>query len=50
MYQVSSAVRVLAVEPGRRIRFSWDGYDPAHPHDITLRVVLHAHPPSVREP
>lgn len=104
MYQVSSAVRVLAVEPGRRIRFSWDGYDPAHPttvefqftpyqdgttylritetgftgdpdtqvsraldstagftfllsslkaaleHDITLRVVLDAHPPNVREP
>jgi uncharacterized protein YndB with AHSA1/START domain len=104
MYRVSSAVRVLDVEPGRRIRFSWDGYDPAHPttvefqfipysggttylritetgftgdadtqvsraldatagftflisslkaaleHDITLRVVLDAHPPNVPEP
>lgn len=104
MYRVSSAVRVLDVEPGRRIRFSWDGYDPAHPttvefqfipysggttylritetgftgdadtqvsraldatagftflisslkaaleHDITLRVVLDAHPPNAPEP
>jgi uncharacterized protein YndB with AHSA1/START domain len=103
MYHVSSTVRVLDVEPSRRIRFRWDGYDPAHPttvefqfipyqddttylrvtetgftgdpdtqvsraldatagftfllsslkaaleHDITLRVVLDAHPPDVPE-
>jgi uncharacterized protein YndB with AHSA1/START domain len=31
MYQVSSTVRVLDVEPGRRIRFSWDAHPPNVP-------------------
>src|SRR5262249_32424786 len=31
MYGASAAVRVLEVEPGRRIRYAWDGYDPARP-------------------
>ena len=104
MYGVSAAVRVLQVEPGRRIRYAWDSYDPARPttvqfefipyrddatylritetgftgdagtqvkhalestagftfvlsalkaaleHDITLRVVLDAHPPDLPVP
>lgn len=31
MYRVSAQVRVKEVQLARRIRFSWDGYDPAHP-------------------
>ncbi len=104
MYRVSGRVRVKEVDPDRRIRFSWDGYDPAHPtavefqfipyendttylritetgftgdadtqvsralestagftfllsslkaaleHDITLRVTMDAHPPSLQTP
>jgi uncharacterized protein YndB with AHSA1/START domain len=104
MYGVSTSVRVREVEPGRRIGYTWDSYDPAHPttvqfqfipyrddttylritetgftgdgdtqvrcaldstagftfllgslkaaleHDITLRVVLDAHPPDLPRP
>jgi uncharacterized protein YndB with AHSA1/START domain len=104
MYGVSTTVRVREAERGRRIRYTWDAYDPAHPttvqfeltpyrddatylritetgfagdgdtqvrraldstagftfllsslkaaleHDITLRVVLDAHPPDLPPP
>ena len=39
MYGVSSRVRVAEAEPDRRIRFSWDGYDPAHPTTVEFRFV-----------
>jgi uncharacterized protein YndB with AHSA1/START domain len=39
MYGVSSRVRVQQVEPGRRIRFGWDGYDPEHPTTVEFRFV-----------
>jgi uncharacterized protein YndB with AHSA1/START domain len=39
MYRVSSRVRVKEVEAGRRIRFCWDGYDPAHPTTVEFDFI-----------
>jgi uncharacterized protein YndB with AHSA1/START domain len=39
MYHVSGKVRVEHVEPDRCIRFSWDGYDPAHPTTVEFQFV-----------
>ena len=104
MYGASGKVWVKEVQADRRIRFSWDGYDPSHPttveflfipyednttylritetgftgdadtqvsraleatagftfllsslkaaleHDITLRVIMDAHPPNLQMP
>jgi uncharacterized protein YndB with AHSA1/START domain len=39
MYGVSGKVWVQEVEPDRRIRFSWEGYDPAHPTTVEFLFV-----------
>jgi uncharacterized protein YndB with AHSA1/START domain len=39
MYGVSAKVWVQEVEPDRRIRFSWEGYDPAHPTTVEFLFV-----------
>ena len=39
MYGVSSRIRIREVEPDRRIRFSWDGYDPARPTMVQFRFI-----------
>ena len=41
MYQAKSRIRVKQVEPGRRIRFAWDGYDPAHPTTVEFDLIPH---------
>jgi uncharacterized protein YndB with AHSA1/START domain len=41
MYRVSAKVRVQDVQPDRRIRFSWDGYDPAHPTTVEFQFIPH---------
>lgn len=41
MYGVSTKVRVEVVDPGSRIRFVWDGYDPTHPTTVEFNVVPH---------
>lgn len=39
MYGLSGKVWVQEVEPDRRIRFSWEGYDPAHPTTVDFLFV-----------
>ena len=39
MYRVSGRVWVKDVDPDRRIRFSWDGYDPAHPTTVEFQFI-----------
>ena len=39
MYQASGKVRVDHVERDRRIRFTWDGYDPEHPTTVEFIFV-----------
>jgi uncharacterized protein YndB with AHSA1/START domain len=39
MYGVSTTVLVQKVEPGRRIRYTWDGYDPAHPTTVQFEFI-----------
>jgi uncharacterized protein YndB with AHSA1/START domain len=39
MYRTSGRVWVQQVQPGRRIRFSWDGYDPAHPTMVEFEFI-----------
>ncbi len=39
MYRASGRVWVKEVEPDRRIRFSWDGYDPAHPTTVQFQFI-----------
>jgi uncharacterized protein YndB with AHSA1/START domain len=39
MYGVSTTVRVAEVEPARRIRYAWDGYDPAHPTTVQFEFI-----------
>ena len=39
MYGTSGRVWVEEVEPDRRIRFSWDGYDPSHPTTVEFAFV-----------
>lgn len=39
MYHASGRVRVRQVEPDRLIRFSWDGYDPAHPTTVEFQFI-----------
>jgi uncharacterized protein YndB with AHSA1/START domain len=39
MYGVSSAVSVTDVEQDRLLRFTWSGYDPAHPTTVEFRFV-----------
>jgi uncharacterized protein YndB with AHSA1/START domain len=39
MYRVSGRVWVQEVQPGRRIRFTWDGYDPAHPTMVEFQFI-----------
>jgi uncharacterized protein YndB with AHSA1/START domain len=39
MYGVSGKVWVREVEPDRCIRFSWEGYDPAHPTTVEFLFV-----------
>lgn len=34
MYGASGRVHVQQVDPDRRIRFQWDGYDPTHPTTV----------------
>jgi uncharacterized protein YndB with AHSA1/START domain len=41
MYRASGRVWVEQVEPGRRIRFSWDGYDPSHPTTVEFQFIPH---------
>jgi uncharacterized protein YndB with AHSA1/START domain len=43
MYNVSSKVIVDEVDPDRRIRFTWDGYDPAHPTSVEFHFVPYGH-------
>lgn len=38
MYGVSTRVRVEKVLADRLIRFSWEGYDPAHPSTVEFRL------------
>jgi uncharacterized protein YndB with AHSA1/START domain len=39
MYETSSNVHVKDVAPDRRIRFTWDGYDPAHPTTVEFHLI-----------
>ena len=39
MYRASGRVWVNEVQAGRRIRFSWDGYDPAHPTTVEFQFI-----------
>jgi uncharacterized protein YndB with AHSA1/START domain len=39
MYRTSGRVWVQQVQPGRRIRFSWDGYDPTHPTMVEFEFI-----------
>jgi uncharacterized protein YndB with AHSA1/START domain len=39
MYGASGKVWVQEVEPDRRIRFLWEGYDPAHPTTVEFLFV-----------
>ncbi len=39
MYGASGKVWVQVVEPDRRIRFSWEGYDPAHPTTVEFLFI-----------
>ena len=39
MYGVSSAVSVTDFEEDTRLRFTWSGYDPAHPTTVEFRLV-----------
>jgi uncharacterized protein YndB with AHSA1/START domain len=39
MYGASGQVRVKEVQPDRRIRFCWDGYDPSHPTTVEFQFV-----------
>lgn len=39
MYGVSSKVQVNELEADRRIRYSWGGYDPAHPTTVQFQFV-----------
>jgi uncharacterized protein YndB with AHSA1/START domain len=41
MYGASGRVWVKQVEPARRIRFSWDGYDPSHPTTVEFQFIPH---------
>ena len=41
MYGASGRVWVEQVQPGRRIRFSWDGYDPSHPTTVEFQFIPH---------
>jgi uncharacterized protein YndB with AHSA1/START domain len=41
MYRASGRVWVKQAEPGRRIRFSWDGYDPSHPTTVEFQFIPH---------
>jgi uncharacterized protein YndB with AHSA1/START domain len=41
MYRASGRVWVKEVQPGRRIRFAWDGYDPAHPTTVEFQLIPH---------
>lgn len=38
MYGVSTRVRVEKVRADRLIRFSWEGYDPAHPSTVEFQL------------
>jgi uncharacterized protein YndB with AHSA1/START domain len=39
MYDASGKVWVQQVEADRRIRFSWEGYDPAHPTTVEFLFI-----------
>ena len=39
MYRASGRVWVKQVEPDRCIRFTWDGYDPAHPTTVEFQFI-----------
>lgn len=41
MYGVSGKVWVKEVQADRRIRFSWEGYDPSHPTTVEFLFVPH---------
>jgi uncharacterized protein YndB with AHSA1/START domain len=41
MYRASGRVWVKEVQPDRRIRFTWDGYDPAHPTMVEFQFIPH---------
>ena len=43
MYGASTKVRVEEVDPDRRIRFVWEGYDPSHPTTVEFNFVPHEH-------
>jgi uncharacterized protein YndB with AHSA1/START domain len=39
MYRASARVWVKEVQADRRIRFSWDGYDPSHPTTVEFQFI-----------
>jgi uncharacterized protein YndB with AHSA1/START domain len=41
MYHVSAKVWVKEVQADRRIRFSWDSYDAAHPTTVEFQFIPH---------
>lgn len=41
MHRASGRVWVREVQPGRRIRFNWDGYDPANPTTVEFQFISH---------
>ncbi len=43
MYRVSGRVWVKDVQADRRIRFSWDGYDPSHPTTVEFELIPYAY-------
>ena len=42
MYGASSAVSVTSFEEDSHLRFTWSGYDPAHPTTVEFRLVPRA--------
>jgi uncharacterized protein YndB with AHSA1/START domain len=41
MYGASGKVWVKEVQADRRIRFSWEGYDPSHPTTVEFQFIPH---------
>jgi uncharacterized protein YndB with AHSA1/START domain len=39
MYRASGRVWVKEVQADRRIRFTWDGYDPSHPTTVEFQFI-----------
>jgi uncharacterized protein YndB with AHSA1/START domain len=43
MHNASGNVYVEDIDPDKRIRFTWDGYDPQHPTTVEFRFIPYEH-------